>query len=108
MSATHESSAHRSAVSHRRHLLVFVGLLMLAALSYALSFVPLGALTVPIALAISTAKVVLVAIFFMELIDQRFGNRFVLIAATVLVGVLIALMVADTLTRGMPPMLTPG
>jgi hypothetical protein len=85
------------------------------------------------------AQASLVAVFFMELIDQRPTNRFVLnrdrdgcrhphraergkrdpvangserhqgaeLAALILVCTLIALMAADALTRGVPPMLPP-
>ena len=72
----------------------------LAAVSYAVSFASLGAMRVPVAIAISIAKAALVAIFFMELIDQRFTNRAVLAVALLLVVTLIALMAADALTRG--------
>jgi caa(3)-type oxidase subunit IV len=93
---------------HRRLLLaVGASLLLLAAVSYAVSFASLGSLRVPVALAISAAKAALVVIFFMELVHQRFTNRFVVVAAIVLVLTLIALMAADVITRGTPPMLPP-
>jgi caa(3)-type oxidase subunit IV len=97
----HESATQRS------HLVVFAALMALAAISYGISFASLGAMRVPAAIAISVAKASLVAVFFMELIDQRPTNRFVLIAALILVCTLIALMAADVLTRGVPPMLPP-
>ena len=98
----------RGVVGHRGYLGVFGALMLFAGLSFLLSFVDLGAMTVPAAMLISLAKAALVAIFFMELIEQRFVNRFVLIAAAAFVVLLVALMVADVLTRGTPPMLVPG
>jgi cytochrome c oxidase subunit 4 len=93
----------RTHIDHSRAFrLVAFCLVALAAISYGFSFVSLGPMRVAVALAISLAKAMLVAIFFMELIDQRFTNRFVLIAAMTLVCTLIALMTADVITRGTP------
>jgi len=94
-------------VNRRSFFLVFAALIALAALSYGLSFVPVGALSVPLALSISIIKVILVAVFFMELVAQQFVNRFVVVAALVMLSTLIALMAADVLTRGTPPLLAP-
>jgi caa(3)-type oxidase subunit IV len=99
------SDTHRA--TSRSYLFVFGGLMVLAAVSYAISFAPLGDMRVPAALAISVAKVALVAVFFMELIDQRATNRFVPVAALLLIVTLIGLMIADVLTRGAPPLLPP-
>jgi len=99
--------AHKM-VSHGGYLLVFAGLMLFAAISLLLSYASLGAMTVPVAMLISLIKALLVATFFMELIAQRFVNRFVLVAAAAFVVLLIALMVADVLTRGTPPLLPPG
>jgi cytochrome c oxidase subunit IV len=90
---------HDDATS-RSHFAVAASLMALAAVSYAVSFASLGAMRVPVAIAISIAKAALVAIFFMELIHQRFTNRAVLAVALLLVVTLIALMAADALTRG--------
>jgi cytochrome c oxidase subunit IV len=94
-------------VNRRSFFLVFAALIALAALSYALSFVPVGVLSVPLALSISMIKVILVAVFFMELVAQQFVNRFVVVAAVVMLSTLIALMAADVLTRQTPPLLAP-
>jgi cytochrome c oxidase subunit IV len=92
--------------AHRRsYLVVAATLIVLAAISYGVSFASLGPLRIPVALAISTAKAALVAMFFMELVDQRFTNRFVLIVAMLLVATLIALIAADVVTRGTPLLL---
>lgn len=99
---------HHKMVSHGGYLAVFAALMLFAGLSFFLSFVDLGVMTVPAAMIISLIKALLVAIFFMELIEQRFVNRFVLIGAAAFVVLLIAFMVADVLTRGTPPLLPPG
>jgi len=93
--------------SHRSHFLVFACLMLLAVASYGLSFASLGAMRVPAALVVSTAKVGLVTLFFMELIEQRATNRFVLAGSLVLVCTLIGLMGTDVLTRDTPALQTP-
>jgi caa(3)-type oxidase subunit IV len=94
-------------VNRRSFFLVFVALIALAALSYGLSFARVGALSVPLALSISAIKVTLVAVFFMELVAQRFVNRFVVVVAMGMLSTLLALMAADVLTRGTPPLAPP-
>ena len=106
--ARHATSKHSKMVSHAGYLGVFGALMFFAGLSFFLSFLDLGVMTVPVAMLISLIKALLVAIFFMELIEQRFVNRFVLIGAAAFVVLLISLMVADVLTRGTPPLLPPG
>lgn len=91
--------------TNRSYFGVFAALMALAAVSYLISFASLGALQVPAAIAISVAKAALVLVFFMELIGQRPTNRFVLIAALLMVSTLIGMMVVDVLTRDTPPML---
>jgi cytochrome c oxidase subunit 4 len=99
--ATHHTATPRS------FFLVFAGLMVLAASSYALSFAPIGSISVPVAMLISASKALLVVLFFMELVGQRFFNRFVVVAAVVLLSTLISLMAADVLTRETPPLLPP-
>jgi uncharacterized protein YqgC (DUF456 family) len=78
------------------HFAVFAALMALALVSYLISFAPLGAMRVPASL---------VVVFFMELVRQRPTNRFVVIAAMLMVSTLTGLMVVDVLTRDTPPML---
>jgi cytochrome c oxidase subunit 4 len=94
----------RAASRGRTNVLVWLALMALAAASFGLSFVDLGGATVPVALTIATLKALLVALFFMELLDQRFTNRAVLIAALAFVVLLASLMGADVLTRDPPPL----
>jgi caa(3)-type oxidase subunit IV len=99
--------AEHPKLNRRSFFRVFVGLIAFAAVSYGLSFARLGTLGVPVALAISVVKATLVAIFFMELVAQEFVNRFVVVAAMVMLSALIALMAADLLTRDAPPLAPP-
>jgi cytochrome c oxidase subunit 4 len=71
----------------------------LALISYLLSRAHLGGLDVALALLIALAKTVLVALFFMELVEQRFVNTLVLIVSGALAVLLLSLMVADVSTR---------
>ena len=105
---TAHASPHHRLVNHRTYALVALALFVLAGASFALSFVHLGAMTVPVAMAISLAKALLVAIFFMELIAQRFVNRFAVIGALTMILLLVGLMLADVATRSVPPLLPPG
>ncbi len=81
--AAETSSAHPGGVPY---VIALVALLLLTGLSYALSFAGLGSLGPPVALAIASAKVLVVASVFMHL---RHGHT-----ATRLVGVVTALFVA--------------
>ena len=70
----------------------------LAFLSFALSG-HLGRFDVAFALGIAVVKSVLVVLFFMELIEQRFINVMVCLVSAGFVALLLSLMVADILTR---------
>lgn len=107
MSAAPRQGAHgHGKITHRTFALTFVALLVLAAGSFGLSFVHLGPMSVPAAMAISLVKAVLVVLFFMELVVQRYTTRVVVVGATLMLVVLIAFMVADVWTRS-PPLLPP-
>jgi cytochrome c oxidase subunit 4 len=83
-------------------------LLLLWALSFSLSYVPLGAASLPVALAIALVKAVLVVLFFMELLHESVSMKFAIAAALGLLAVLIGLMVADVATREPAPLTPPG
>jgi cytochrome c oxidase subunit 4 len=97
MSAHHAASAH----SHlRRYLAVWVGLMVLTALTWGLSrfHIPGGA-GVAVALTIASVKGALVALFFMHLYDQPGPNRLVLVTSLVFVALLVSLVLLDNATR---------
>lgn len=81
---------------------VFIALVMLTALTLALSFLPPGWFHTPVALLIAAAKAVLILLFFMHLVEQRYTNRIVLLVCLLLLGTLIVLTVADVRTRVVP------
>ena len=84
--------------SSLRLVIVWIALMGLAFLSFAFSG-PLGRFDVSFALGIAAVKTVLVALFFMELIEQRFINVMVCLLSAGFVALLLLLMVADILTR---------
>lgn len=88
----------------RAFVLTWVALLVLAAASFALSFVHLGQLALPVALLIALAKAALVVMVFMELIAQPFTNRVVLVTAVAFVVLLAGLVAADVATRAREPL----
>jgi cytochrome c oxidase subunit 4 len=81
------------------YVLVWLALMILAALTFLLSRAHLGSLDIAFALVIAVAKTVLVVLFFMELIEHRFVNSMVLIVSASFVVLLVSLTVADILTR---------
>jgi len=95
-------------VSHRTLVVVAIALLALWATSWALSYADLGRLSLPVAIAIAAAKAILVALFFMELVTERFTVRVTVIAAGLLIATMMGLMVADVATRFPPPYSAPG
>lgn len=86
-------------VRTRTYFLVFFALLALTGLTFGLSFAPLGALETPVALAIACAKGLLVALFFMHLIETRKPYWLFGLLALLLMTLLIVLMVTDVVKR---------
>lgn len=94
---TQETVARATPAWH--YVATWLGLLALTFSSFGLSYVHTGAWEVPIALIIAVAKSLLVLLFFMHLVDQKFMNAFVLMVALGLVGLLLALVAADVASR---------
>src|SRR5262249_47779461 len=82
-----------------RYLGTWVGLLALTLLSFGLSYVHTGAWEMPIALLIAVVKSLLVLLFFMHLVEQKFIHGFVVVVAVALLGLLLLLVAADVKTR---------
>jgi len=94
------SNPHSSRFSGARsHVLTWIALMILATLTLLLSRAHFGHLDIFFALIIAVVKTVLVALFFMELIEHRFVNSMVLIVSAGFVTLLISLTVADIVTR---------
>lgn len=102
------------AISLRSFAWTWLALLALAALSFGLSYLTLGAWEMPLAMIIAAAKAVVVALVFMELLEAHFVARVVVAIIALWLTLLISFMVLDVLTRfdtGVrPPLpfLTPG
>lgn len=97
-----------SAISLRSFTWTWLALLALAALSFWLSGLELGAWEMPAALAIAALKAVLVLLVFMELAASSFLPRFVIVVIVGWLALLISLMVLDVLTRQDPGVRPPA
>lgn len=81
------------------YILVWVALLILTGISYAVSLADLGSVAFFIAMIIASTKATLVAIVFMHLKGERFTPKLVLGVAISFIALLIALMIGDVKTR---------
>ncbi|MCY3020919.1 MAG: cytochrome C oxidase subunit IV family protein [Planctomycetota bacterium] len=92
----------RSATAGERHiplswlLGVWVALLLLTALTVAVSRVDLGGYNTWVAMGIATVKAMLVLAFFMHMIHERLTNFVVLCMALLFVFLFIGLVLVDT------------
>jgi cytochrome c oxidase subunit 4 len=89
--------------------LLFTGaiLLALASVSYGASFVHLGALGLPLALAIAACKALAVLFVFMEFGGLSASAKLAAGAALLMLLLLLGLMVADVATREPAPLPPP-
>jgi cytochrome c oxidase subunit 4 len=86
-------------VETRRYTRTYAALLLLAAASLAISFLPLGAWGLPVSLVIAAVKALLVARVFMHLAEGPFVYSLALGLAIGLLVLLTVLTAADVLTR---------
>jgi cytochrome c oxidase subunit 4 len=93
--------------STRTLTVTLVALLLLAGVSLALRFAHLGSYGFLAALLIAVVKAVVVAIVFMELGHEKPSARFAFAAGLSLFALLLVLVVADVLTRTIPPLSNP-
>jgi cytochrome c oxidase subunit 4 len=84
----------------RANLFNFGALLMLLAATVWAAYLPLGVLHFPIAMAISTLKTVLIALFFMHLIASRRTTIVVAFASLLWLAIMIGLTLCDYHSRG--------
>jgi cytochrome c oxidase subunit 4 len=85
----------------------WIVLLVLTAASFALSYVHLGVLNIPVAILIAGIKGTLVVMIFMELAVEKFSVKVTLVVSVLFVLLLVVLMVGDVVTRATPPLFTP-
>lgn len=98
-------AAHET--SPRGLLLTVIALFLLAGLSLALRFAHLENWGYAVALAIAAVKAALVAVFFMEIVAEKPTVGFAIATGILLLGVLLTLVIADVLTRTVPPISHP-
>ncbi|MGZ3423422.1 MAG: cytochrome C oxidase subunit IV family protein [Polyangiales bacterium] len=87
----------------RQLVFAWIALVALAGLSFAASFVHLGRLGLPAAIAIALVKALVVTAVFMELASERGSIRFVAAAAIALLAVFVGLAAIDPATRDPAP-----
>jgi len=95
-----EEQVHAHVTSVRFYAGIFVALVVLTGLTFAVSLVHLGALNLAIAALIATAKAALVVLFFMHL---RWGQKFnalIFLSALLFGGIFLAYTLNDTAHRG--------
>jgi cytochrome c oxidase subunit 4 len=83
----------------RTYFLVFACLIVLTALTVSASFLPIKEGHILIGLAFGTAKAVLVALFFMQLIHSSRLTWLVVAAGLFWLGIMLALTLADYHSR---------
>ena len=87
------------------YYLVFLALMAGTAITVAVTYIDLGRLNTPVALAIATTKAMLVIMFFMHLKDNPKLIKVTFAAACFFFAILVAHTLTDYLTRdqmGMP------
>src|SRR5262245_63449930 len=85
---------------------VFLALMVLLAITIAISYLHLGRLNIFLALTVSVAKMLLIVLYFMHI---RYNSRLSWVVASAGVfwlGILFVLVLADYLTRGLMPVPT--
>ncbi len=90
-------------ISIRTYSFVFFALLILAALTTGVAYIDLGIFNTLIAMSIATAKMLLVALFFMHLRYKPGLTRIASFVGLFWLGVLVAFSMADVFTRGWTP-----
>jgi cytochrome c oxidase subunit 4 len=81
------------------YILVFVALLLLAALTTGVAYVNLGAFNTVVALAIAAIKMSLVGLFFMHLWYSRGLTRIVVLAGFFWLALMVSFTLADVFSR---------
>ena len=87
----------------KTYIAIFVALICLTALTTAVAYVDLGRMNTVIALAIAVTKMLLVILFFMHVKYSPGLTRIVVIAVFFWLSILVALSLADELTRWWSP-----
>lgn len=81
------------------YLFTLLALVALSLVTFALSYVHMGAWSLALALAIAGAKALLIALFFMHLREHGTSDRAALVLGVMLAVLLIGFVAADVATR---------
>jgi cytochrome c oxidase subunit IV len=84
----------------RTNIAVFVALLLLLLATVGAAKLPLGDWHFPVAMAIATAKAVLIVLFFMHLLHSHRLAMVISVSSFLWLAIMIALTLNDYLTRG--------
>ncbi len=84
------------------YALVWLALLALAGLNFGLGHLALGSFSLPVALIVAGAQDLLIALYFMHLVEQRGSRRFAMPVALFYVFLIAALVFADVAFRWAP------
>jgi cytochrome c oxidase subunit 4 len=87
-------------VRHSTYYVVFAALAVLLVLTVVVANVNLGPLNIAVAMAIATAKAVLIVLYFMHVRYSPPLVRIVAVGAFVWLGILLTLLLADYVARG--------
>jgi cytochrome c oxidase subunit 4 len=90
-----------------RYHITFLLLIVLTSLTLTLSFLRLGAASIPVAISIATTKSILIALFFMHLREQATSNWVAFVVAVLLATTLVGLTLLDVASRSRAPLLPP-
>ncbi len=82
-----------------KYTAAYTALLALTGITFGLSFVSLGAAEWPVALGIAAMKSIIVALYFMHLIEMSAAHRLAGAIAVILLATLILFAMADVWTR---------
>jgi cytochrome c oxidase subunit IV len=113
MSKHTEGAAYAHVVSVRTLLGVFAALMFLTVLTYAVTYVDLGALNIWVAMGIAVVKGTLVVLVFMHLFWDKKFYAVVLVSALICVMIFIGIALIDSgqyqaaLIPGYAPSITP-
>ncbi len=81
------------------YVLVFVALIVLAALTTGIAYIDLGPFNTVVALAIAFIKMCLVGLFFMHLLYSHGLTRIVVLAGFFWLALMVSFTLADLLSR---------
>ena len=87
----------------KTYLAVFVALILLTALTTWVAYIDLGPFNTVAALVIAVTKMLLVVLFFMHVKYSSGMTKIVIIAGVFWLAILIALTMADEMTRNWTP-----